>query len=68
METHPNDHSLLLAEQVRAACVEAAETAYRDAAISGLCGEGALEAALGAIRSIDLACLIDAADATAQGS
>ena len=43
-----------LAEAVRAACVEAAKSGYEDASISGLCGEGALEAALDAIRMLDL--------------
>lgn len=46
------------AEQVRTACIATAEAAYFDAAASGLCGEGALEAALGAVRSIDLDALL----------
>lgn len=43
-----------LAERVRAACIEAARHGYEDAAMAGLCGEGALEAALGAIERLDL--------------
>lgn len=46
------------AEQVREACIAAAKAAYFDAAASGLCGEGALEAALGAMQSLDLDALL----------
>jgi hypothetical protein len=45
---------LALAEAVRAACVNAARDGYQDAAISGLCSEGAQEAALSAIQMVDL--------------
>jgi hypothetical protein len=37
---------------VRRACVEAAIAAYEDASVSGLCAEGAFEAAISAIRSL----------------
>lgn len=43
-----------LAERVRAACIQAALEGYEDAAIRGLCGEGAWEAAIGAIQRLDL--------------
>lgn len=43
-----------LAEAVRAACVRAAQEGYERAATSGLRGEGAIEAALGEIRMLDL--------------
>lgn len=46
---------LALAEQVRELCVEAALAGYEDAALSGLCDEGRLEAAISAIRRLDLA-------------
>jgi hypothetical protein len=46
--------SLALAEQVRKACVEAALAGYEDASLSGLCAEGALEAAISAIERMDL--------------
>ncbi|HET7314617.1 hypothetical protein [Salinisphaera sp.] len=49
---------MAIAERVRAACVEAARAGYRDAAIAGLCAEGALEAGLGAIERIDLALVL----------
>ncbi|MEK7796867.1 MAG: acetyltransferase [Pseudomonadota bacterium] len=47
-----------LAEAVRAACLEAASKAYEQASISGLCGEGAWEAARGALQSLDLEYLL----------
>ena len=43
-----------LAERVRAALIEAATAAYDDAAIRGLCAEGAWEVAVGAMRGLDL--------------
>lgn len=51
-----------MAERVRAACVAAARDGYQDAAIAGLCGEGALEAALSAIERLDLATVLVYAD------
>lgn len=43
-----------VAEAVRRACVEAAEGAYEDAGIRGLCAEGRWEMALEAIRRVDV--------------
>lgn len=43
-----------LAEAVREACIRAAIDGYERASISGLCGEGAFEAAVSAIRMVDL--------------
>jgi hypothetical protein len=43
-----------LAEAVRAACLKAAKEAYEQAAMSGLCHEGAVEASLGAVSTLDL--------------
>jgi hypothetical protein len=40
--------------RVRAACLDAAITAYDDAGIRGLCAEGRWEAAVGAIRRLNL--------------
>jgi hypothetical protein len=45
----------MLAEAVRQACIEAAQAAYEDARLDGLCHEGAWECAVDAIRSLDLA-------------
>jgi len=49
-----------LAEAVREACLKAALDAYQQAAMSGLCGEGASECAVGAIRALDLEAIITA--------
>jgi hypothetical protein len=43
-----------LAEQVRAACVQAALDAYEDAGVLGLCAEGRWEYTIGVIRQMDL--------------
>lgn len=43
-----------LAERVRAACIEAACDGYNEAAMAGLCGEGALEAAISAMEKLDV--------------
>jgi hypothetical protein len=48
-----------LVETVRAACVEAAVTAYEDAGIRGLCAEGRWEAALAAIRHVNLSDVLE---------
>lgn len=52
-KTNPSD-PLHLAERVRDACIDAALAGYEDAAMSGLCHEGAWEAAISAIRRLDL--------------
>jgi hypothetical protein len=49
-----NDAACVLAEAVRAACVETALLAYEDAGLRGLCQEGRWEHALAAIRRLDL--------------
>ncbi len=43
-----------LAEEVRAALVQSALQAYEDAALRGLCSEGAWEVAVTAMRRLDL--------------
>lgn len=55
-----------LAEQVRTACIAAAQAGYEDAAMAGLCGEGALEAAVSAIEKLDLTEIIGSADDNAN--
>jgi hypothetical protein len=47
------DHERL-AERFRAALVQAALQAYEDAGVRGLCPEGAWEAAVAAMRTLDL--------------
>ena len=48
-----------LADAVRAACIAAALDGYEMAAISGLCPEGAWEAAVSAMQRLDLTALLD---------
>ena len=55
------DEKRKLAESVRDACLEAAKKGYEEAAASGLCHEGAVEASLGAVRMVDLAAVLAAA-------
>jgi len=47
-------HSEKLAEIAKEACIQAALRGYESASISGLCREGAWEAAISAIRMLDL--------------
>lgn len=42
------------AEIIRDACISAAREGFMDASISGLCNEGADEAAISAIQNLDL--------------
>ena len=49
-----------LAEAGRDACRKAAQEAYENAGISGLCEEGRWECAISAIRSLDLEAVISA--------
>ena len=55
MNADPRD----LAEQVRAAILDAALAAYEDAGVRGLCAEGAWEVAVGAMRSLDLSRVVN---------
>lgn len=48
-----------IATVVRDACLQAALTGYENASISGLCREGAWEAAISAIHMIDLDRVMD---------
>jgi hypothetical protein len=47
-----------LAKRIRDACLEAALQAYEDAGMQGLCAEGRWEAAIGALRTVELAPLL----------
>ncbi|XWN37583.1 MAG: acetyltransferase [Balneola sp.] len=42
------------AEIIRDACISAAKEGFMDASMSGLCNEGAVEAAISAIQNLDL--------------
>jgi hypothetical protein len=57
--SHPADTFSVVAETVRAACVNVARLAYEDAGIRGLCPDGRWEAALTAIRQLDLSGVLD---------
>ena len=60
--------NLELAESIRGACIDAAMDGYERAAISGLCSEGAWEAAISAVRMLDLAALIESLGVEASSS
>ena len=51
-----------LAEAVREACIRAALDGYEQAAMDGLCREGAWEVAVGAMRMLDVDRLIQSND------
>lgn len=53
-----------LAGQVREVCISTALSAYEDASISGLCAEGAFEAAISAIRMLDVASIVNQWEST----
>ncbi len=48
-----------LAKKVRNACIDAAREGFRDASLSGLCAEGAMEAAISAMENLDLDQIIE---------
>lgn len=45
---------LELAEKIRELCIKAAREGFMDASVSGLCNEGAMEAAISAIQLLNL--------------
>lgn len=49
----------VLAEKVKEACIDAAREGFMDASIRGLCTEGAMEAAISAMQSLDIEQLIE---------
>lgn len=48
-----------VARRVRDECVKTALSAYENASISGLCAEGAFEAAISAVRMLDVEALVE---------
>jgi hypothetical protein len=50
----PTDAQRRLAEAVRSECIRAAIEAHEDAGVRGLCQEGRWEAAIDAIRSLEI--------------
>lgn len=57
------EHQYQLAERVREECIQAALTAYENASVSGLCGEGAFEAAVSAMRMMKIKDIVSAGSA-----
>jgi len=57
-----------LAEAVQAACLEAARAGYEEAALLGLCHDGAVEASLDAVRMLDLDAVLRALEEEAPNS
>lgn len=53
------DEARKLAEAVRDACLEAAKQGYEEAAQSGVCHEGAVEASLDAVKMVDLKAVLE---------
>lgn len=49
-----------IASQVRDECIRTAVSAYENASMVGLCGEGAFEAAVSAMRMLDVRELVEA--------
>ncbi|HEX6982948.1 MAG TPA: acetyltransferase [Balneolaceae bacterium] len=56
-----------IAEKVQKASIEAAREGFKEASLSGLCGEGAMEAAIGAIQSLDLKRLVEKNSSKEEG-
>ena len=57
-----------IAERVRDTCLKFIIQAYDDAGIQGLCAEGRWEAAVGALRALDLAPLVKELKSTSAHS
>lgn len=49
---------LQIAQKVKEACIQAAKEGFQDASMSGLCTEGAMEAAISAIQKLEIEKLI----------
>ena len=54
MQKKKPDKNAQVKEAVRARCLAAAQAAYEDAGVRGLCAEGRWECALDAIRALKL--------------
>lgn len=57
-----------LAKRIRDRCIEAALQAYEDAGVQGLCAEGRWEAAVSALRTVELVPLLRELKARQQTS
>lgn len=54
-----DNSELKFAEEIRTSCIDAAKDGFNDASMSGLCLDGAMEAAISAIQKLDLTELIE---------
>lgn len=54
--------SVELAQKVREACIVSARKGFQDALMRGLCADGAAEAAISAMQSLDLVEVISKAE------
>lgn len=54
-----NEEQYQLADKVKKACIKAAKEGFREASISGLCRDGAMEAAVSAIQKLDIQKILD---------
>lgn len=50
---------LQIAQKVKEACIQAAKEGFQDASMSGLCAEGAMEAAISAMQRINIEKIIN---------
>lgn len=55
-----NDEQFKIAEKIKKACIQAAKEGFQDASMSGLCSEGAMEAAVSAIQKLDIQKILNA--------
>jgi hypothetical protein len=53
-DTLPDDSTNPVADAIHRALIDAAASAYEDAGIQGLCAEGRWEAAVSAMRAVDV--------------
>ncbi|GGX49189.1 hypothetical protein [Saccharospirillum salsuginis] len=63
-----NQHLESLANQIKQACLKAAQEGFEDAELSGLCREGCVEAALSAIEMVDIDQLLESNLEDTEGS
>ncbi|HEY0017013.1 MAG TPA: hypothetical protein VGC13_11865 [Longimicrobium sp.] len=62
------DPNHTLTQSIRRALIDAAESAYEDAGIQGLCAEGRWEAAVSAMRTVDLEAVVQGVGASTEAS
>lgn len=58
-EKENSTSDVILARTVRNACIDAPREGFRDASMSGLCAEGAMEAAISTMENLNLDQIIE---------